>query len=140
LSPAVLASCFCLISATSGAGTAFVFELSGNTWTQLGQLHGNDTVATAAFGTSIAATQGWLAVGAPGDGVKQIGLVYMFKPSSSDSITGWALYQTVFPSASNIVGQFGYSLDVTNGMLIVGDPTNSKFLKTKNLLSVHCKF
>jgi hypothetical protein len=118
----------------------FVFDLSGNTWTQLGQLRGNDTVATASFGTSLAATQGWLAVGAPGDGTKQTGLVYMFKPSPSDTTTGWALYQTVTPTVTNIVGQFGYSLDVSNGVLIVGDPTNSKFMVSKSTIFAHCLF
>jgi hypothetical protein len=115
-----------VLSATSGAGIVYVYTYS-TTWSLKGSFHGNDTVTTAAYGTSVSVTQGWMAVGAPGDELngQSVGLVYVYKTSTS-STTGYTLYKTLTPNSANTNGRFGGSVDISFDWLIAGDTTNGK--------------
>ena len=90
-----------------GAGTAFVFERSGATWSETAVLQAPDAMPYATFGTSVAIDGDTLAVGAPGDlGFFGKGAVYVWthdgsawtfrqKLEGSDTVSGDILGTTV---------------------------------------------
>ena len=133
----------CIGIANGGSGLVYIFTYSTTTmlWSEQGILRGNDTVKRAAFGQSIAADPNFLVVGAPQDSnYNNLGLAYVFRPSTQpDAIGGWILFDTliadipVFPAGIQVVpsgnqpsGTFGFAVAIDNGVIVVGDPTNSK--------------
>jgi uncharacterized protein (TIGR03382 family) len=107
----------------SGAGAAYVFALSGTTWTLQQALTASDGKSNDAFGTSVALSGTTAVVGAPyHTGAKtESGAAYVFTQSG----TTWTQQPTdlVAPDAVGNDG-FGTSVSISGTALIVGAPSH----------------
>lgn len=106
------------------AGAAYVFErdLGGaGAWGQRAKLVAPDGRASDVFGISVAVSDGVAAVGASladAGGVVDRGAVYLYE---RDVATGdWVFAQKLVAPDANTDGQFGFSVAMDNGRLIVG--------------------
>lgn len=106
----------------NAVGRAWVYTFNGSTWVLAAELNAPSPVVGEKFGTSVAISNGVVAVGAPRNSVSgtQAGAVYLFSGAS------YATVQTVYPQAVGaetlIQGEFGSSVALENGTLIVGAP------------------
>ncbi|HRV81254.1 MAG TPA: FG-GAP repeat protein, partial [Planctomycetota bacterium] len=99
-------------------GEAFVFERSGETWSQTAILSGVPGYAGDGFGSAVAIDGDRILVGAPGDprsGV-QSGVVYSFRRGE----VLWYLEDTLQAPHTNAGDQFGFALDADRGRVVVG--------------------
>jgi hypothetical protein len=107
-------------------GAAYVFTQSGTDWGT-----GVRVLAPAAqrdigdlFGTDVALSDVWLAVGAPGDdepSETNAGAIYMYK-----LIGGvWTFQQRVVSLTPDSFSEIGEQIDCAGGVLVAGDPSNN---------------
>jgi len=100
-------------------GSAYVFARSGGVWTQQQKLEASDPAAIDLFGISVAISGETVVVGAPfGDGAAGIdqGSAYVF--ARSDGF--WTQQQKLEASDAAVGDQFGFSVAVSGGMVVVG--------------------
>ena len=98
------------------AGSAYVFTESGNTWSQLAELQGDDTAAGDNFGLSVSISGTTAVVGAPGHGGK--GSAYVFVETGS----AWAQFAEVTGSDTAAGDGFRAAVSISGTMLVVGAP------------------
>jgi FG-GAP repeat len=103
---------------SSSAGAAWVFTRSGESWSQQAKLTGTGAVGAGALGSSVAISDTLrAAVGGSADN-GGAGAVWMFVYSA-----GWAQQGEKLTGAGEIgAGQFGSSVAMTDGKLVVGGP------------------
>lgn len=97
-------------------------------YTELTKLTANDAHVNAKYGQSVDIEGEYLVVGAPDDtnDTSERGAVYLYEQSSGDA-TSWDLIQKFEPFGLNDYNaNFGYSVDLNEGYLIVGANTQSK--------------
>lgn len=101
-------------SPTTLAGTAYVFERAGTTWT--GQkLLIPDGVVGDRFGDSVAVDGDTIVVGAPGDESTTVGAAYVFQKNGAS----FELVQTLAPTDGEAGDYFGGAVDVDGDRLLV---------------------
>lgn len=108
-------------------GAAYVFELSGGTWTQTQKLLPSDggSVADLTDGemSSVSLDGNWLALGVPYHG--RHGAVYVFEKSGAN----WVQRQRIIPAAAqaNPGGSdfFGFSVSLSGSVLAIGAPRDA---------------
>jgi WD40 repeat protein len=100
------------------SGAAYVFDAS--TGVQISKLLATDGVFNHQFGVSIAIDNGIVAVGARLDDENgnDSGAAYLF-----DALTGVQLFK-LLPTDGAGADQFGWSIDIHNGLVAVGAPNN----------------
>jgi len=100
-----------------GGGSAYVFERSGTTWTQVAKLVASDSQAGDELGTSIALSGPTIVVGAPKDD-SGAGSAYVFQRR------GTAWQEEVKLTAADGAGgdSFGTSVAIDGATLVVGSP------------------
>lgn len=105
------------------SGAAFVFERSGNNWIQAAYLKQNSAAPGQFFGSSVAVSGNWIAVGFPGDSatLPGSGSVYLYRRQSGS----WSLYQILIPDSPSSFDSFGYALAIHGELLVVGAPGES---------------
>lgn len=98
-------------------GAAYVFRTNGGTFSQESRLTASDAVDNDNFGRSMAMSNVWAAVGAPG---KQLGVgaVYVFERSGLD----WAETQKIVAPDGETTDQFGFAVAMHDDLLIVSAP------------------
>src|SRR6266540_2968214 len=100
-------------------GSAYVFARSGGVWTQQQKLEASDAAANDLFGLSVAISGGTVVVGAPFDagaaGNSQ-GSAYVFARSGGV----WSQQQKLEASDAALGDQFGFSVAVSGGTVVVG--------------------
>ncbi|MGI8601672.1 MAG: hypothetical protein ACR2OZ_01600 [Verrucomicrobiales bacterium] len=98
------------------AGAAYVFVRSGATWAQQAYLKASNTASGARFGSSVAVSGGAVIVGAvfESSDTYEAGAAYLFLRSG----TAWS--QHAHLKASNAGGNFGTSVAISDGSVIVG--------------------
>lgn len=116
-------------SDATGAGTVHVYASSSGTWSEVALVQAPVPTTGEQFGTSIAASDRWLVVGAPyAPGVEQIspwgveeaGVVYVFSAPDWDHVrTLRAPIEWEFPDVVNGV-RFGTVVELVDGGLFVG--------------------
>ena len=102
------------------AGAAFIFELQGDTWTEVLKLVDPLPANFDSFGRSVAIDGDYAFVGAQNDvhdGV-QSGSVFVYQ---DDPTFGWGLWGKLGPETPNADQVFGEAVDADGGSLIVGD-------------------
>ncbi len=112
------------LNTLSSAGSAYVFELSGGTWTQQQKLVASDRTGSDQFGTSVAISDYYAIVGASlededADGANTIsgtGSTYIFERSGSS----WSQQQKIVASDRAINDRFGNSIAIDGNFCIVG--------------------
>jgi len=113
----------------SDAGAAYVFQRSGETWTQKAKLTDLFGEINAHFGGSVAIDGEYIAVGAPAD--TALGSVSIFKGSGSS----WVQMKKITPEAGSEIN-FGAALSLRNDTLVVGSPG---MLGDKGNLSIYVR-
>ncbi len=122
----------------SNAGAALVFKLESGTWRPIKKLTASGTNARRsddAFGTSVAISGDYIAVGAPNNSfdsrgeaeVFQAGAVFVFKKDQGGS-DNWGQLARLTPSGlnnRNTSDGFGSSVALSGDYLIVGSPNNA---------------
>ncbi|MBK7704793.1 MAG: VCBS repeat-containing protein [Acidobacteria bacterium] len=112
----------------SQAGAAYVFVLSGGTWTQQAVLLANDGATSDKFGYSVAISEDTIVVGAYNDDspFSNAGSAYVFVRSG----TSWSFQQKLTASDAAADDQFGVSVAIGGPTIFVGanfsdQPSNS---------------
>jgi|GEM_PF-1719914 len=101
------------------AGTAFVFERTGNAWTEVAKLQGSSVDDFDGFGTSVALDFGFCFVGAPrADGlVAETGAAFFFFPPGTQP----PLEFQILTADDGATGdEFGIALAVDSGFAVIG--------------------
>lgn len=108
----------------NGTGRAWVYQFNGATWALAAELNAPTPTLGEKFGTSVAISNGVIAVGAPRNSAmgNQAGAVYLYSGAS------FATVQTVYPYLSGaagetlVQGEFGSSVSINGTSLVVGAP------------------
>lgn len=106
-------------SSGMSTGSAFLFRSNGTSWVEVQKLVIGTASPLAMFGSSVAVHNGLVAVGAKNPGGK--GSVTLFRQSLSDSIK-WESIGVLEGEDSWFGDQFGASVSVFNGVVVVGAP------------------
>ena len=108
----------------SWQGSAYVFVLSGATWSQQAKLTGSDTAGGDSFGSSVAISDDTVVIGAPGDDIgsnTDQGSVYVFVRSG----TSWSQQQKLTTSDGAAGDDFGSSVTIDKNGVLAGAPGDS---------------
>lgn len=102
----------------SQAGAAFVYVLSGNTWTQQAKLLASDGAAIDKFGYSVAISEDTIVVGAYQDDAafSNSGSAYVFVRSG----TTWTQQQKLTSPDGSADDEFGNAVGITGETIVVG--------------------
>ncbi|NOS99064.1 MAG: hypothetical protein HOP29_00365 [Phycisphaerales bacterium] len=108
-----------------GAGSAYVFVVSGGGWSQEVKLTAADADPDDAFGSAIAISGDRAVVGAPGDddGGADAGAAYVFERSGAV----WTPVGKLTATDASTGQDFGRSVSVSGGLIIVGAPGDDEF-------------
>jgi hypothetical protein len=115
-----------ITSVDDDSGAAYVFTRTAGVWTESAVLRGFNRVPKDAFGTSVAVSGNFAAVGAPDEdsdlngsrnpGVTNSGAVYLYRRSGST----WSFKKLLKGSSNMTFGRFGSSLAMENDILFAG--------------------
>lgn len=108
----------------SRPGAAYVFVRDGDTWTQQAKLSTNDVRWGAELGYSVAIDGDTVAVSAPGEHLGDInvaGVVYLFTRDGD----AWTIGPRLAGSGVTDFGNFGWSVSLDDGTLLVGAPNTT---------------
>ncbi len=115
-----------ITSVDDDSGAAYVFTRTAGVWTEQAVLRGFNRQPKDAFGTSVAVSGSFVAVGAPLEGsdlngsrtpgVTQSGAVYLYSRSG----TTWPLKRLLKGGSNMVFGRFGTSLAMEGATLISG--------------------
>ncbi len=102
----------------SQAGAAFVYVLSGTTWTQQAKLLASDGAASDRFGYSVAISEDTIVVGAPDDdaGFSNAGSAYVFVRNG----TTWTQQQRLTANDGTADDEFGNAVAAAGEVIVVG--------------------
>ncbi len=102
------------------AGSAYIFTQDGLQFTEAAIVHASDAQEYNSFGNRVAASDGTIVIGAPEhDGVGNAsGAVYLFEHTG----TGWQQQAKLVPQDNAANDQFGASVAIQHGQLVVGAP------------------
>lgn len=101
-------------------GTAYVFDRSGTTWSQVATLTASNGGGGDEFGYSVAADGDYYVVGAPFEDTNgtDAGAVYVFVRAG----TVWAQDPIITPSSGAAGDRFGWSVAIDGDTIVVGAP------------------
>jgi FG-GAP repeat/Secretion system C-terminal sorting domain len=126
------------------AGAAYVFQRSGDTWSQIQKLVASDRASSAEFGRSVSMDGEYIVVGAPdenydtsGNVVPQAGAAYIYKRSGDN----WIQQQKIFSSDRAGGLHLGYSVSISGDYVITGAPGPSEtniFKRTGDVWNEQC--
>lgn len=99
-------------------GAAYVFDLSGGTWSETTKLTASNGASGDLFGQSVSLSANRLAVGAPEKDINHRGAAYIF------DLSGGSWEETTKLTASDKAGydRFGHSVSLSGKRLAVGTP------------------
>ena len=102
----------------SQAGAAYVFVLSGGTWTQQAVLLAPDGALGDKFGYSVAVSEDTIVIGSYNDDTafSNGGSAYVFVRSG----TTWAFQQKLTPGDGTADDEFGNAVGITGELIVVG--------------------
>ncbi len=130
---------------TTDAGSAYIFNRSGTTWSQQQKINASDKQAHDNFGWSVSINGAYAIVGAPYEDPSSIsnisttdaGSAYIFKRSG----TTWSQQQKINASDKGAGDYFGYSVSIDGDYAIVGapyeDPSSISNISTLNAGSAY---
>ena len=104
------------------AGSVYVYERQGTTWTQQDILHASDSSEAARFGYSVALDGNWAVIGAYEcdiNGVSDTGAAYVFAKADANWIEQQKLFDANNP---NIGDDFGRSVAIEGDTILAGCP------------------
>jgi hypothetical protein len=101
----------------NGRGSAYIYVRNGSTWTQQQEITPGDTGTSKWFGYSVAIDGDTVVVGAILDANSR-GSAYVFVRNGST----WTQQQKLAPTTSNVIHQFGISVDISGNTAVIGAP------------------
>lgn len=107
------------VAGQSDAGTAYVFERSGTTWSPQAELSDPDAVANDEFGRPVVLSNGTALIGASGTtvgGLLDAGAVYVYDGSGAD----WSQDAVLTDPDTTAWEAFGNSLALSGGTALIG--------------------
>jgi len=107
-----------------GAGAAFIFRRSGETWDQTQKMDADDTANGDGFAFNLA-MDGDLAVVGAWAADMQKGSVYVFE-RNRDGIDSWGQVAKLVASDGYMYERFGFSVDINDDHVIVGAPADGE--------------
>ena len=120
-STAIVGSPYATIGGNAGQGAAYVFVLSGNTWTQQQKLTASGGTADDRFGAAVAVDSNTAVVGAParnvGANVDQ-GAAYVFTRASNV----WSQQAQLTANDGNLIARLGTAVAVSGDTALAGAP------------------
>jgi hypothetical protein len=108
----------------SRPGAAYVFVRDGDTWTQQAKLSTPDVRWGAEFGFSVAVDGDTVAVGVPGEHLGDDNAAGVVYPFTRDGGT-WTIGPRLAGSGVSSFGNFGWSVSLDGGTLLVGAPNST---------------
>jgi len=103
------------------AGSVYVFERDGGSWTQTAKLASDDGDDGDLFGSAIAVDGDTALVGARQAGDPATGAAYVFERDSE----GWEQVARLIPDATTADAVLGWSVALVDGTALVGAPRDS---------------
>ncbi|GJM09613.1 MAG: hypothetical protein DHS20C11_18890 [Lysobacteraceae bacterium] len=105
-------------------GAVYVFERDGNNWPLSATLFADPAADQALFGSSVAIDGERIVVGAFLDEHmgEQTGAVYVFERVVVDDEPEWMMQQRLTASDGNPFDEFGFAVDISGDLLVVGAP------------------
>ncbi|MBI1337329.1 MAG: choice-of-anchor D domain-containing protein [Phycisphaera sp.] len=102
----------------SYGGSAYVFRWNGSSWVQEAKLQPSDNLSGETFGCSIAISGDTVVVGAKGNDTdaQDAGVAYVYRHNGSS----WIEEARLAAPDADIKDQFGQSVDVDAGVIVVG--------------------
>jgi len=102
------------------AGSAYVFELSGGTWTQRAKIWASDPAFSVFYGNSVAVSGGRIVIGASDASPVSLfsGAAYVYEGAGSS----WSQVARLVPSDAGQGDEFGKSVAIDGSRLVVGAP------------------
>ena len=103
----------------SNSGSAYIFERSGSTWTQVAKLTASDGEAGDGFGTSVSISGNYAIVGAPFDdnlAGTNAGSVYFYRRVAGT----WEDEQKLFDPSGDDGDAYGWAVDIYGKTAIIG--------------------
>jgi len=99
------------------SGSAYIFQRSGNTWTQIAKINGSDSGAGDQFGSAVSISGGRVIVGAfqDDDGGNNSGSAYIFH----DTGAAW-VQNAKLTGVTTAFAEFGNSVDIDGDTAVVG--------------------
>ena len=109
----------------TSSGAAYVLVKQGGFWVEEAKLLASNGVAGDWFGFSVAIEDDRIVVGAPQHDSPSgaDGVVYVFERQG----TNWVETAIIYGANTFSGGQFGYSVDIDSGRIIVGSPGEPQF-------------
>ncbi len=107
-----------------GAVYIFKYNKEINNWEQIEKFTSPEPQLKGYFGYSVAIDQGVVIVGEPyhrNDIESNIGKVYVFHPIINENKVNWSRHFGLVPNKTTSAN-FGWSVDIRNGRIIVGSP------------------
>ena len=100
------------------SGSAYVFDLSGDTWSEVAKLTASDGAAGDQFGQAVAASAGIIVVGSTGADEADYngGAAYVFSPDGGD----WSETAKLLAASPSPLAQFGCSVAILDDRVMVG--------------------
>ncbi len=109
------------LAAGSGAGSAYVFELLGGTWTQTAKLVHPNAATADAFGSAVAVIGSSIVIGAPGDTVTGVGQsagsAHVFSRTGTGS---YSYLAQLLAADGDQFNRFGHAIALSSAHLLVG--------------------
>lgn len=107
----------------SGVGHAYAFVRNGTTWTLQEEFQTEPGPTFTGFGSSVSVEGNSAAIGAPFDDQfgNDAGAVYFFRRSGTD----WLFEQKIGAASPVAGGEFGASVALSNGKVVIGSPGNN---------------
>jgi hypothetical protein len=117
---AIVGAYFDDVSSQSNAGSAYVFVLSGSTWSQQARLTASDAQQDDEFGYSVSIDGDYAIVGAHKEDANgaEAGAAYVFYRSG----TSWSQQQKLTPGDAAAGDYFGKSVSIDGEYAIIGAP------------------
>ena len=112
--------------ANKGAGSAYIFAQSGNTWSQQQKLVPDDPISSGAFGTSVAVSGNTIIVGSPnatgGSPSADCGGAYVFVQPIGSATNPWSQQAKLSPPDADIssLPASGSSVGISGNTVFVG--------------------
>ncbi|HOY48103.1 MAG TPA: T9SS type A sorting domain-containing protein [Flavobacteriales bacterium] len=108
----------------SDAGSAYIFEINGGTWTQMDKIVASDREASDNFGASVSISGEYAKVGSYNEDHDQDGGNYIFNPGSAyifkNTSGNWAQANKIVASERDYEDLFGHSVAISGDYAIVG--------------------
>ncbi|MCA9961979.1 MAG: DUF11 domain-containing protein, partial [Anaerolineales bacterium] len=115
----------------SARGSAYVFQRSGSTWTQVAKLTAATPVNGANYGNSVSVSDGVIAVGAMNENWR--GAVYLYTFDGAN----WVAHSVLRRTGAGANERFGSGVALENLVLAVGNAHDSDLGATPGAGSVH---